>query len=58
MIKIIVSIVMSAHFVKEILLNMISGAKRTVITIDTLVNGNMMIKSKKKEALRIWLVPL
>ncbi|RHQ38445.1 hypothetical protein DWY50_03265 [Ruminococcus sp. AF25-28AC] len=27
---------------------MISGAKRTVITIDTLVNGNMMIKSKKK----------
>lgn len=58
MIKIIVSIVMSAHFVKETLLNMISGAKRIVITIDTLVNGNMMIKSKKKEALRIWLVPL
>ena len=27
---------------------MISGAKRIVITIDTLVNGNMMIKSKKK----------
>jgi hypothetical protein len=53
MIKIIVSIVMSAHFVKETLLNMISGAKRIVITIDTLVNGNMMIKSKKKEALRI-----
>lgn len=48
MIKIIVSIVMSVHLLKEILLNMTSGAKRIVIIIDTLVNGNMMIKSKKK----------
>ena len=39
---------MSVHFVKEILLNMTSGAKRIVIIIDTLVNGNMMIKSKKR----------
>lgn len=43
-IKIIVSIVMSVHLLKEILLNMTSGAKRIVIIIDTLVNGNMMIK--------------
>ena len=27
---------------------MTSGAKRIVIIIDTLVNGNMMIKNKKK----------
>lgn len=38
------SIVMSARFVKDILLNMTSGAKRIVITIDIRVNGNMMIK--------------
>ena len=44
MIKIIMSIVMSARFVKDILLNMTSGAKRIVITIDIRVNGNMMIK--------------
>lgn len=30
--------------IKGILLNMTSGAKRIVIIIDTLVNGNMMIK--------------
>lgn len=36
------------HLLKEILLNMTSGAKRIVIIIDTLANGNMMIKSKKK----------
>lgn len=48
MIKIIVSIVMSVHLVKGILLNMTSGAKRIVIIIDTLVHGNMMIKSKKR----------
>ena len=44
MIKIIVSIAMSVHLLKEILLNMTSGAKRIVIIIDTLANGNMMIK--------------
>lgn len=48
MIKTIVSIVMSVHLLKGILLNMTSGAKRIVIIIDTLVNGNMMIKSKKR----------
>ena len=32
------------RLLKEILLNMISGAKRIVITIDALVNGNMMIE--------------
>lgn len=48
MIKTIVSIVMSVHLLKGILLNMTSGAKRIVIIIDTLVHGNMMIKSKKR----------